>query len=515
MVAGGAAASAMAATSTQTEGRRAWDYAAQDQDWGGLCHVSGQQSPINIDPADASASSSAPSASSGLQGRLLYRPWRPEDVEPAQTVGAPDVRKVPRFVFRPTASPGRLQVGRDFNDFDEYALAAVEVHAPSEHTLQQASWPVELQLWHDPMPPLRILHVGQQVSALAREHDSVEPRLELMGRLAQQLRMELSGENISWALEDTARSTSTGTFLDTIDAVKEQILAEAQELREKTNADLQWTEKLVSETEAIVDAQRRPFATRRVVLSIFLGRAPPWFPGVLNSTGLQLVRWVAEALSSFSGREAWELDPLSALDPNEDGSGRQFFMYEGSLARPPCTPIVRWFVADRPIMVASEGLETLLAAASLGGGVPRLGDATDGVRGDAREVQPLGEGSDLKRVSIYSGSFEPPALLPVSENVDDKEKWGYLQRYCQVFVLCSALLCCAPCALWAWSQCQSGVDQGDSAGDVGDMLHLSDDTWARSVSAESTRSQISVRSAWKDSPNLAAVPGRRVMPFAE
>ena len=42
----------------------------------------------------------------------------------------------------------QVQVGNGYHDFDEYFLSSIEVHAPSEHTLRQASWAMEVQFWH-------------------------------------------------------------------------------------------------------------------------------------------------------------------------------------------------------------------------------------------------------------------------------------------------------------------------------------------------------------------------------
>merc|ERR1712232_70602 len=48
------------------------------------------------------------------------------------------------------AGGGTIQVGRRYDDFDEYVLRSLRLYAPSEHTFHGRRTTLEVQLWHVP-----------------------------------------------------------------------------------------------------------------------------------------------------------------------------------------------------------------------------------------------------------------------------------------------------------------------------------------------------------------------------
>lgn len=411
-----------------------WDYASQGEDWGALC-AGKEQSPIDIQPTEV--------VESNVQVRMHYRPWLLGDVETIDPNAS-----VPRVKFRSCCSPGKVQVGTGFDDFDEYALTALEIHSPSEHTFQQASWPVELQLWHEPLPLLRINDFVKDVADMSERSRVLDERFTHMQDLEEQLRHETEGEVAPW--ESMVAVSGSDEALDWIDTTKGKIETAGKKLHQEGTKQLDEATDLAKEAFSLVEAQRRPFAAHRVVISIFILRSPPEFLGAQNGSASQLIQWVSEAMMQ-SGHASEALDLNSILDVRLGESRNQFFAYEGSLTRPPCTPNVRWFVTAQPLAASVDDLEQLLAAARLGGGV--VGATGDGVVGDAREIQPIGSSRALQRVSLSGKEFHKPELVLSTLASAGEKKWSFVQRYCKVFFMCSVFLLGTPFLFWLAKPC--------------------------------------------------------------
>eukprot|EP00438_Fugacium_kawagutii_P035735 Skav200350 [mRNA] locus=scaffold852:101905:117042:- [translate_table: standard] len=78
---------------------------------------------------------------------------------------------------------GSLQVGESFSDMDEYVLRRMRVVMPSEHTLLNRRFPIEVQLWHEPA-------IHRDISMLISDRAEVQ----LMLRRFQRLTLDWQGE---------------------------------------------------------------------------------------------------------------------------------------------------------------------------------------------------------------------------------------------------------------------------------------------------------------------------------
>ncbi|CAE8581628.1 unnamed protein product [Polarella glacialis] len=372
--------------------------------WGSMC-TGGLQSPIDIEPREA--------VESALQVKLHYPPWQIDDVASAGV----ESDGVPRVRFKPDRLVGKVQVGTRWGDFDEYALTSVEVHAPSEHTLRKASWALELQFWHEPMPLVKIAELAQHAGKLSQAVDASNLRLDAMGAGETQLHQD--------ALQT----------LDWIDATKRHIETAGESLRQETKAQLLETKRLAEEVKALVAMQQRPFATHRVALSLFVLRGPQAFlDDQANRSATEVIRWLSAVLHPHQKDDLEKQDPLN-LEPVMSNI-ENVFGYQGTLTRPPCTPNVRWFVSEDPLPVSIGQLSRLLRATQLEGSLV----------GDARLVQSFGDERRLLKLSTSTGYFAAPAMLKADTALMSPRelKWMWVQRYCKVFFVCSAFLLCTP-----------------------------------------------------------------------
>ncbi|CAK9003177.1 Titin (Connectin) [Durusdinium trenchii] len=411
-----------------------WDYARQEGGlWGELC-AGHFQSPIDIEPKNARPSD--------VQIRLSYAPWRVEDVKWAGI----DPDGVPRIRFKDRSQVGKVQVGSGYHDFDEYFLSAIEVHAPSEHTLRQASWAMEVQFWHDPLPLARADDLVQHSQEILEDLDDASSRIAALHRAEASLRDQLDGRRSPSWTEHVGGFWSSKQALDWVDAAKGDVSAVTSLLKQDAKVVLGHTNKLQDEVTSVVEAQNRKYAGHRVVLSMFVLRASPVFLGEMNGTATALVRWLHKALASAREKDSAPLELKAVL-----GAGTTLYGYEGSVPRPPCTPNVRWFVLGEPQPADIKQLSVLLEETEL----------ANSVHGNARQVQPFGPSRRLHMVNMDWEAFKAPAI-PQQETLSPaRQKIIVIERYCKVFVLCSIFLICTPVIFRIHERCSSEEDEED------------------------------------------------------
>ncbi|CAJ1335097.1 unnamed protein product [Effrenium voratum] len=290
---------------------------------------------------------------------------------------------VPRIRFKGGHSVGKVQVGRGYHDFDEYTLSAIEVHAPSEHTLRKASWALEVQFWHEPLPLSRTHDLMQHTQQVLEDLGDTDSRFAALGRAEEMEKAErLLGKKHfrrsdarlpegfgASGLAVGSGFTSSKQALDWVDA----------------DSKLPYTEKFLSAWLEFQCLAPLSSSVAAIVAGIFLAQA------------------------GYQG-------------------------YEGSVPRPPCTPNVRWFIVGEPQPSAIEQLSVLLQET-------RLADA---VHGNARQVQPFGPSRRHSEVSLGSEAFEAPPIPRQESLSPGRQKMILVERYCKVFVLCSVFLMCTP-----------------------------------------------------------------------
>lgn len=418
---------------SQAKASTDWDYARQGESWGDLCqgHF---QSPIDIEPKNARPSD--------LQIRLNYSPWRIEDVKEG---GIED--GVPRIRFKEGRSPGKVQVGSGYHDFDEYFLSAIEVHAPSEHTLRQASWAMEVQFWHEPLPLGRTDELLQYSEEIWQDLDDASSRVAALHRAEASLRNQLDGHTSPAWSDHVGGFWSSKQALDWVDAAKGDVFAVTSLLKQDAKVVLNHADKLQNEVRKVVEAQNRKYAGHRVVLSMFVLRASPVFLGEMNGTATALVRWLHKALALSKAKDSAPLELRAVLGGQND----KLYSYEGSVPRPPCTPNVRWFVLGEPQPADIKQLSVLLEETQL----------ANSVHGNARQVQPFGPSRRLHSVAMQWEAFEAP-VIPQQETLSpERQKMIVIERYCKVFVLCSIFLICTPLVFRMHKSCSSEEEEED------------------------------------------------------
>ncbi|CAK0844665.1 unnamed protein product, partial [Prorocentrum cordatum] len=423
------------------------DYSRAGEDWEALCH-SGMQSPIDVEPDHVK--------DGDVQARVLYKPWSLEDIEVAEPFG-----KVPRLEFKPGRSPGLLVLGTRYGDLDEYQLTSVEVHAPSEHTFRQATWPVELQLWHVPVPLARIGKLERRIAELVEKSGEFDDKLQSMAKADQDMLQELAGTSSPWeTAEGREAADSVKQTLDWVDASKAELEAQASELRQHTFEQMEMADALAQEVDGIVLAQERELANHHVVISLFVRRAASAVHG--DASSHEIVEWVTEALvrgGNQSGAGGSALDARGLLA--ETVGRRPLISYPGSLNRPPCTPNVRWLLTDRPIVARLEHIEELIRATLLRD--PDGGFMDDGLIGDSRETQ-SSENRRLERVRLFSAEFEEPVIVEESLLAAESQKWIRIARYSKLFCACSFAILLTPCLFIFFRACGFSEQQGASPG---------------------------------------------------
>jgi len=474
-------------------GPSSWNYERQGRDWGQLCQSGQGQSPINLDPANAAQDGKS-------EVRLLYRPWFQDALEPSPnaSVNASASRRVPHIVFRDGVKAGTLQVGPGYDDFDEYTLTRVEVHTPSEHTSQHASWPLELQLWHESLPLSKLPSLERHTTDLMEGGKVVDSKLSTIDRLVDELKLDVLGKRDALAAsrdsykKNAGKIASTEQILDWIDADKERIEAEVVELKSTTALRLKGVEKLAQETRDLVHAEKRPLASSRVVLSLFFRHSA--LGGAQGAESSRLLRWIADAMVPSFARESaggtasvgYAVDIVRALGlktgdtadgdfagDGEAGRQRRFFAYEGSLTRPPCTPDVRWIVAEEPLVASVEDLELLLevvrnsvhmgSSGHVGSADYAVaGAAADAVRGNSRVVQPVTSEHQFRFVTVGTNHFEIPELELARQASKSVEKWRSVKKYCIVFLFSAVLLTTTSFVFCALNACEGNAGQGRS-----------------------------------------------------
>mmetsp|Transcript_143694 Transcript_143694/g.459811 ORF Transcript_143694/g.459811 Transcript_143694/m.459811 type:complete len:541 (+) Transcript_143694:123-1745(+) len=431
------------------------EFSGEGRSWGALCE-SRRQSPIDIEPLDV--------VESDLQVRLLYRSLRLEDVE---SVTTQDSDGPTRILFKSSVDLGFIQVGTDYMNFDEYALTALEVHTPSEHTFRHASWPIEIQLWHEPISLLRIPDLADKVERLANRSAKSESKVDSMIGIDEKLRKQMIGQETPWAAAPSFRSNRVQA-LDWIDATKRQIVEEASSFKAETSEELSATEHIIQEAKGLVHLQKRRFAAHQVVISLFILRTPYYaepklvggFPDLASDKerpqGSELLRWISGVLSKGSGQGIGEpatLDMAGILGISS-GDHRDLHAYHGSLTRPPCTPNVRWLVSAHPLPALATDLELFLELADVG--ISPIGTMLGG-----RDIQPMGPQRQLHRGLLKNEKFERPALVMPEMSSQGAQKWAFLRRYGKVFFMCASMLLVSPLFFFAARTCLETLAEGD------------------------------------------------------
>lgn len=402
-----------------------WDYSHQGHDWGNLCNK-GPQSPINIntDPSHAEEGD--------VQVRLLYRGWHSSELTLDKSTNVPSLH------FSGGKNGGFIQVGKSFTDFDEYVLKSIEVHVPSEHTLLDASWPIEVQFWHEPSLGTRLRSIEDTRGSISTGMGKIQANVHSLRKDVQHELNDAKGKTetlfkvpneqseIDWLKADKAESSED----------VEELVQSVENLRRKAGS-------LVANSTRLESQELRPFAEHGVALSIFF--RPAAEESMRQDESSDFAEWLTvvmdagASVSALNGKGG--LDARSVFCSRSPSSGciNSLFAYEGTLTQPPCTAGVRWFVASAPLPVSAVDLQRLLTVARSGqDGSISSNWATDAFTGNARSVQPLGDRKlELVQVGVQ------PFRAHFGRNIEDEAgnlKWRYVMRYSQVFLACSVLM---------------------------------------------------------------------------
>jgi len=225
-------------------------------------------------------------------------------------------------------------------------------------------------------------------------------------------------------------------------------MGEVTLLKEQTALHRQKAIELEEETQKLVTVEQRPGSAHRLALSLFI-RSASQSTTTKNEDTSQFLSWIASTIENRSDNTDNTTDIRSILDNLGDS---HFFNYQGSLARPPCTPDVHWFVAAEPLAASVADLTELFK-------VLQLSSTEAGVLGRNQQVKLLGVGNELRKVLMFTTQFEVPALDVADMGMAGGIKWRYVSRYCKVFLAISVLITCTPCFFFLVNFC--GVSSED------------------------------------------------------
>lgn len=146
------------------------------------------------------------------------------------------------------------------------------------------------------------------------------------------------------------------------------------------------------------------------------------------------------------------------------------FGYEGSFTRPPCTPVVRWFVVSEPQAATAKDLLSLASNLLQSDHATQCQQAeglevcgmgiqpSDGVwwRGPIKETpqsSPVFPSKPMSTTSLGFGSFHKPKETHLSSELVAQLPWPYVQACCAVLLLCSVAMLGTTCSMWSHQCC--------------------------------------------------------------
>eukprot|EP00931_Biecheleriopsis_adriatica_P047765 TRINITY_DN27557_c0_g1_i1.p1 TRINITY_DN27557_c0_g1~~TRINITY_DN27557_c0_g1_i1.p1 ORF type:complete len:495 (-),score=105.06 TRINITY_DN27557_c0_g1_i1:43-1485(-) len=433
----------------------------------------------------------------GSSVRLEYEAWNLSSLKVDDSEDAPGVANL---VFDGPEGGGTAQVGTRFSDMDEYVLRKIRIAFPSEHTFLHRRLPLEVQLWHEPVIQRDIFRLS------LRRAEAQEMLSKFLGQL-ERWRGQLkdleapSAGNMSFPNLRTERDWADAAREDSAEDGHD-LLREAQRLQKKIAA-------IDEKVESLNERLQRPDSARVVVLSML-------FTSSREQLGLaaHFVRWLAAAVrkqqaqkpdvkhnaSRHQGQAAagWKSVHERRLETKGDGNqdvadSEEFlfqtlrfsdkdaqsstdslshaaFAYEGSFTRPPCTPVVHWFISSEPLVAGAEdllSLATVLPGGPLlqegceqgGGGecLPDLNAAAgvwwSGPVQSTPEVKEKLPDVSLHVAALGFGGFVKPKETHLSSGLVSQLPWIYVQACCMVLLLCSIVMLATACSMWSHQCC--------------------------------------------------------------
>eukprot|EP00930_Biecheleria_cincta_P036987 TRINITY_DN2535_c0_g1_i1.p1 TRINITY_DN2535_c0_g1~~TRINITY_DN2535_c0_g1_i1.p1 ORF type:complete len:570 (+),score=130.07 TRINITY_DN2535_c0_g1_i1:27-1712(+) len=172
----------------------------------------------------------------------------------------------------------------------------------------------------------------------------------------------------------------------------------------------------------------------------------------------------------------FDFESLRPVGKDLEGSLSQAaFMYDGGFTRPPCTPVVRWFIASEPLAARAQDL---LALAGLLPGHLLMSDKdcidaghagdkkgcraginpSDGVWWDGPvketpEVPQKFPVATLGTASLGFGAFHKPPESHLSTEMVSQLPWPYIQASCAILLICSVMMLGMTCGMWSLQCC--------------------------------------------------------------
>mmetsp|Transcript_59874 Transcript_59874/g.193965 ORF Transcript_59874/g.193965 Transcript_59874/m.193965 type:complete len:324 (+) Transcript_59874:87-1058(+) len=238
----------------------------------------------------------------------------------------------------------------------------------------------------------------------------------------------------------------------------ESVLSEAKRLRREM-------EGIDARTTGLLNEMNRPNSARVMVLSLLFISSDVVNPQQSQASGF--FRWLHAAAGSGAKAPTVAANATDGEDVTFDfgllpyqgskdvggGSARSVFGYDGSLTEPPCTPIVRWFVASEPLTASSRDLLALVNG-SLSANLSRAAGGSLGDlwwEGGIEEAPETGAKLPSKKIWTSVLSTEPFKKTEerLSSDTMSLLSWDYIRFYCMAFLLCSLIMLCTTCGMWA------------------------------------------------------------------
>eukprot|EP00933_Yihiella_yeosuensis_P082045 TRINITY_DN9578_c2_g1_i1.p1 TRINITY_DN9578_c2_g1~~TRINITY_DN9578_c2_g1_i1.p1 ORF type:complete len:505 (-),score=92.65 TRINITY_DN9578_c2_g1_i1:57-1571(-) len=414
-------------------------------------------SPVNIVPHSA--------LPSGQSLRLKYNVWNVSNVS-FETDSEEESTTTLQLRFNAAEGGGTIQVGVGFSDMDEYILRRIIVQTPSEHTFLGRKLPLEVQLWHEPVikRDLHRLRAEREQTQLMmdRLHDRLVGWSDSLKKIYEEAG---SAKNVSFPNLQTELDW-VASVRDSMDQDGEELLLAADKLRKQV-------QKIDQQIGALNARLERPDLARMVVLSL-LFRMPDALD-MPQSVASELLQWILTAMAldqpdgsaGKSLRKAKGIEPLEVFDfqtlrqSDKKSVLNSFLGYHGSFTRPPCTPMVHWFVASEPVAIPMQDFAALFSrlpsAASLINPDGKVSH-THGIwwKGPLEDTPVASKqlpNAQLAATSLGFSPFTRPVQVHLSGDVVSQLPWPYIQACNAVFLICSVMMLGTACSMWSHQCC--------------------------------------------------------------
>eukprot|EP00913_Durusdinium_trenchii_P000040 g36.t1 len=356
-----------------------------------------------------------------------------------------------------------------------YVLQRLRVAMPSEHTLLGRHFPIEVQLWHEPA-------IHRDIRMLIADRTKVQQMLRRFQELTQDWQGELQ------QLEDPADNESfpdLQTEQDWAESVRQHSVKETEHgdgafLMEHVQQLHERILQIDQQVELLNARLQRPESARMVVLSLFY-----WTPHTAETEAGEVLKWLHQSVTRNveAGAGAMEnrTQPQAVTEELRKKDTLTAFGYEGSFTRPPCTPVVRWFLISEPQAARAKEHGWLFLRRWLTPGVDILGladvlrsdQSTECQQAEGLEVCGLGlRPSDgvwwrgpikqtpksprsLPDLPMRTASLGPGRETHLSAQLVSQLPWPYVQACCAVLLLCSVAMLGTTCSMWS-NQCLAG-----------------------------------------------------------